>query len=82
MSLSTVATATASPVAFVSTAAASAADAAVVFDVPAAALPTGTALLPLRLRKKFLLLMPRAVTGWFCKKEVSAVLLFCFSPVF
>ena len=35
-----VATATASPVAIVSTAAASAADAAVVFDVPAAALPT------------------------------------------
>ena len=31
-------------------------------------------------RKKFLLLMPRAVTGWFCKNEVSAVLLFCFSP--
>ena len=26
--------------------------------------------------KKFLLLMPRAVTGWFCEKEVSAVLLF------
>ena len=24
--------------------------------------------------------MPRAVTGWFCKNEVSAVLLFCFSP--
>ena len=39
MSLGTVATATASSVAFVSTAAASAADAAVVFDVPAAAGP-------------------------------------------
>ena len=35
---------------------------------------------PPALRKKFLLLMPRAVTGWFCKNEVSAVLLFCFSP--
>ena len=30
---------------------------------------------------KFLLLMPRAVTGWFCENEVSAVLLFYFSPV-
>ena len=73
MTVGTVATATTYTVAIVSTAAASAAGAAVVFDVPAAALPN--------IAEKFLLLMPRAVTGWFCKKEVSAVLLFCFSPV-